>query len=73
MLDREEAVEKLEDEDENGDGKVSFSEILQKQYGYTEDDLADVQKEEEEDESGSNVFQVLTLFCIACLSLMRCC
>ncbi|BFZ16744.1 hypothetical protein BsWGS_19784 [Bradybaena similaris] len=60
MLDREEAVEKLEDEDENGDGKVTFSEILQKEYGYTEDDLADVQKEEQEDESGSNVFQLIT-------------
>ncbi|CAG5127492.1 unnamed protein product [Candidula unifasciata] len=60
MLDREEAMEKLEDEDENGDGKVTFAEILQKQYGYTEEDLADVQKEEEEDEGGSNVFQLIT-------------
>jgi Ca2+-binding EF-hand superfamily protein len=59
MLDSEEAMEKLEDEDENKDGKVTFAEMLHKQYGYSEEDLADVQKEEEE-EGGTDVFQLIT-------------
>uniref|UniRef100_A0A0B7B4B9 Reticulocalbin-3 n=1 Tax=Arion vulgaris TaxID=1028688 RepID=A0A0B7B4B9_9EUPU len=59
MLDREEAMEKLEDEDENNDGKVTFDEILHKQYGYSEEDLEDVQKEAEDDD-GANVFQLIT-------------
>ncbi|RUS85153.1 hypothetical protein EGW08_007057 [Elysia chlorotica] len=43
MLDKEEAMEKLEEEDGNSDGKVTFEELLDKQYGYTMEDVANLQ------------------------------
>ncbi|CAL1532728.1 unnamed protein product [Lymnaea stagnalis] len=59
MLDREEAMEKLEEEDENGDQKITFAEILHKQYGYSEGDLDDMLKHEM-DEEETDVYQVVT-------------
>ncbi|XP_059140269.1 reticulocalbin-2-like [Physella acuta] len=59
MLDREEALDKLKDDDENGDGKITFGEILHKQFGYTESDLADLENIEKEEE-GTDVLQLVT-------------
>ncbi|GFR89648.1 reticulocalbin-2-like Protein [Elysia marginata] len=39
MLDKEEAMEKLEEEDSDQDGKLTFDELLDKQYGYTREDV----------------------------------
>ncbi|XP_055886146.1 reticulocalbin-2-like [Biomphalaria glabrata] len=50
MLDREEAMEKLQEEDENGDKKVTFAEILGKRHGYGEEDLPLLENYERGDE-----------------------
>ena len=57
MLDKEEAMEKLEDEDGNADGKLTFEELLDKQYGYTMEDVSrlkagDLDEEDDEDVYG---------------------
>ncbi|KAH9523717.1 Reticulocalbin-2 [Bulinus truncatus] len=58
MLDREEAREKLEEEDENGDKKVTFGEILKKRHGYGEDELP-LMEQYEKDEEGSDVIELI--------------
>ncbi|GFO42632.1 reticulocalbin-2-like protein [Plakobranchus ocellatus] len=40
MLDREEAMEKFGEDDDNADGKVTLDELFEKQYGYTAAELA---------------------------------
>ena len=49
LVDREEAAEKFQEDDENKDGKITFEEIVHKQFGYTAEDLKDL-KEGKEDE-----------------------
>ena len=48
-MDREEAAEKFQEDDENSDGKITFEELVHKQFGYTQDDLKDLNDKEEED------------------------
>jgi len=59
LLDREEALDKFKDDDENKDGKVTFAEIMGKMYGYTEEELKDVENAEKS-EDDADVMQMVT-------------
>jgi len=59
LLDREEALDKFKDDDENKDGKVTFAEIMGKMYGYTEEDLKNVENAEKP-EDDADVMQMVT-------------
>ena len=62
MLDKEEAMEKLEEEDANGDGKLTFEELLDKQYGYTMEDVANLQAgKSDADEEGAYDVSIIIL------------
>lgn len=51
MLDKEEAMEKLEEEDSNADGKLTFDELLDKQYGYTREDVENLKTGDGDEEN----------------------
>jgi len=53
MLDAEEADKKFKEEDENEDGKVSWLEILHKNWGYTEEEFAEMEKHPHSDDDES--------------------
>lgn len=59
MLDAEEALDKYKEEDEDKDGKVTFAEILHKQYGYKEEELKELEKMESEDEESEIYMHIM--------------
>lgn len=66
LIDNEEAVEKVEEDDENKDGKVTFAEIAKKHYGYTEEDLIKLKEEHGDDleksEGDEEEIEILKVF-----------
>jgi len=51
LLDAEEADKKFKSEDENEDKKLAWAEILKKNWGYTEEEFADLVKDPEHEEA----------------------
>lgn len=47
IVDREEANERMHEDDGNEDGMLTFAEIVDKQYGYKEGDMKDLEAAEE--------------------------
>ncbi|XP_005107699.1 reticulocalbin-2 [Aplysia californica] len=58
LLDHEEAMERWNNEDEDGDGKLTFSEILNKQFSVTEEELSEMENADEE-EKDTDVLQLV--------------
>jgi len=61
IVDHEEATERLAEDDKNEDGKVTLAEILEKQYGYSEEDLASFQKDAKEDEDDDDAAETAAM------------
>jgi len=58
IVDHEEATERLAEDDKNNDGKVTLAEILEKQYGYSEEDIERFEKDVKADEDDEDAAEV---------------
>jgi len=61
IVDHEEATERLTEDDINKDGKVTLAEILEKQYGYSEADIAAFEKDAKEDEDDDDAAETAAM------------
>jgi len=50
LLDEEEALEDLEDNDEDKDGKVTWEEYLKTHYSYSKEEIAEMRRKDQEEE-----------------------